>query len=90
MTEEEAKTKWRPMVQVTSAQNMNDIEYGDNRGNGDESHKCITSNCMMWKQTEAYWGKDGARVPMDELRKYKTPEDGGFETIAEGRCGLAK
>jgi len=53
MTEEEAKTKWCPHIQVTSAQSMNDVEYGDNRGGGDENHNCIASDCMMWRLDEA-------------------------------------
>lgn len=52
MTEDEAREKWCPMVQVTSAQHMNDIEYGDNRGGGDENHNCIASDCMCWR-----WGQ---------------------------------
>lgn len=77
MIEEEAKTKWCPMVQVTSAQHMNDIEYGDNRGNGDESHNCIASDCMMWRYV-GYEYINPENVP---------PTSRG---TLEGYCGLAK
>jgi len=52
MTEEEAKTKWCPMIQVTSSQSFNDVEYGDNRGTGDSSHHCIASDCMWWVEDQ--------------------------------------
>lgn len=74
MTEDEAKTKWCPMVQVTAAQHFNDVEYGDNRGNGDEDHNCIASNCMMWR-----W---------DELFRTQKEKDNGIKLY--GYCGLTK
>ena len=40
MTEEEAKTKWCPMVRAGN-------EAGCNRQ--DASDKCIASGCMMWR-----------------------------------------
>jgi len=59
MKEEEAKTKWCPMVRQPIE---NVLESGSfNRGEGDDyanikgSSKpcnCIASDCMMWKQTD--------------------------------------
>lgn len=45
MTEEGAKRKWCPMMQVTGSEKEG---YGDNRGGGDEDHNCIASDCMLW------------------------------------------
>jgi len=76
MREEEAKTKWCPHIQVTAAQSMNDVEYGDNRGNGDENHNCIASDCMMWK-----W---------DIILNRELAADKINRDDYEGYCGLAK
>ena len=42
MTEEEAKTKWCPMVRVVYG-------IGDNRGLFESTTTCIASDCMMWR-----------------------------------------
>lgn len=76
MTEDEAKTKWCPMIQVTAVQHFNDVEYGDNRGDGDSNHNCIASDCMMW-----VWGKTEA------LKHHDRSEP---EVIKHGYCGLTK
>jgi hypothetical protein len=44
VTEEEAKKKWCPQIQVATSQ----VFCRDNRGNGCESYVCIASECMWW------------------------------------------
>jgi len=52
MTEEEAKTKWCPMIRHA----INDTDNNAcNRAAKDVnfiSYTCITTNCMMWRWTE--------------------------------------
>ena len=92
MTEEEAKTKWCPHVRVRYdgdpvAVNMQHSDWASD----EKRPKCIASDCMMWVQDTSYWAKDGRRIPTesDEFNNYLTPEDGGFETVCEGHCGLS-
>lgn len=59
MTEEEAKTKWCPQIKLTSAQQYNDVVYGDNRDGGGSNVNCIASDCMMWKIDEGGFMRDG-------------------------------
>ena len=47
MTEEEAKTKWCPMIRFTSAQSG--LDSFENRGS---ACMCIASDCMMWQTTD--------------------------------------
>lgn len=78
MTEDEAKTKWCPMVRISGAGNDGAIS---NRGCSDEAvhadvaQMCMASDCMAWR-----WKK----VP---------PEYAGvhdqLEIPDEGHCGLA-
>jgi len=51
MTEEEAKTKWCPMVRFTGAGTATDQEWATNRGGdyGAQAFKCIGSECMAWR-----------------------------------------
>lgn len=60
MTEEEAKTKWCPMVQVQSAPYVpGTFSSGcDNRG-----ALCIGSACMMWRDTT---------IPREDYPEVKT------------------
>jgi hypothetical protein len=46
MTEDEAKTKWCPMVRVIAYNGT----YSSNRLDSSVmSKKCIASNCMLWR-----------------------------------------
>lgn len=45
MTEDDAKTKWCPMYQVSGADGYN------NRDDVPGYPKCIASDCMMWRTT---------------------------------------
>ncbi len=47
MTEEEAKTKWCPMVRINVALNAAQGVGAFNRDGGD--FDCIASDCMMWR-----------------------------------------
>ena len=78
MTEDEAKTKWCPMVRF---HNGLDGDVYCSRPTGvvtNNSAKCIASDCMMWK-----WDIKLNR----ELAKDRHPEE--LERIKfEGDCGL--
>lgn len=79
MTEEQARTKWCPMVRLSVGYD----DYGEshvavNRWNRYESalySKCVASDCMMWRETEP--------------KKYGVPRD-GKTSEPTGYCGLAK
>lgn len=45
MTEEEAKTKWCPMVRVNYA-NLTDVGVA----RAEQTSRCIGSACMMWRE----------------------------------------
>lgn len=56
MTEEEAKTKWCPMLQVSAAAGY--IGAVSNRSNTFDDHsdrhgRCLGSACMAWRQNAA-------------------------------------
>ena len=74
MTEDEAKTKWCPMVRVIQIRTGPErYETLDNRAclNEDGGPKCIGSECMMWR-----W-------------LYKISNDGSDpERTEHGGCGL--
>jgi len=48
MTEDEAKTKWCPYIQIAVC----DEGIADNRGNGGETFNCIASKCMAWEEND--------------------------------------
>ncbi|MGI9293448.1 MAG: hypothetical protein ACR2PS_05645 [Pseudomonadales bacterium] len=81
MTEEEAKTKWCPFVQVSLG--GKESRLANNRGqilkNKDRTNlKCIGSECMAWRAT------DNEFIPM-EHRTLADP----FSSKPAGYCGLA-
>lgn len=62
MTEDEAKTKWCPMVRITATKGYEDV---DNRGQALGDYQCIASDCMMWRLIT---GESG--LPIDGERGY--------------------
>lgn len=85
MTEEEAKDKWCPMVRKETT---DEPACAINMTYDGKLFNCIASDCMMWKQDDSYWVKDGDRVKAEDMHLYRTPEEGGFVTVIEGHCGL--
>ena len=76
MTEEEAKTKWCPMVRL---EGQYEGETACNRSySGDiaDAAKCIASNCMMW-----------IGGPYERLL---AQDCDGFTIKKTGHCSLAK
>lgn len=74
MTEEEAKTKWCPMVRFTYLSNRSD-DPSDGMG-----ALCIGSACMMWRAGVSHKAhSDGGHISYEAL----PPEE------REGHCGLA-
>ena len=73
MTEDEAKTKWCPMVRFNDAgcNRDNQVKNGHNR----PYYKCVASSCMMWRSS--FTGEYGAAVVTTKA------EEG------HGWCGLA-
>lgn len=74
MTEDEAKTKWCPMVRCDEMHNRGQA----NRPDG--SYNCIASGCMMWR-----WDKNEIRHP-DSGRVVDTKNaDTGYCGVAGAR-----
>jgi hypothetical protein len=77
MTEDEAKKKWCPHVQVSVSTGIDGTEADDNRNSTkhdfDRQPVCIGSACMAWR-----W-KAQQQLPIDE----------GLAPSHEGYCGLA-
>lgn len=48
MTENEAKTKWCPMVRIEGAEAGQSSYNRFNDGSPDPDGRCIASDCMMW------------------------------------------
>ena len=49
MTEEEAKTKWCPMVRFGDTGSVSNRRMNGGSGGAGEYSRCIASDCMMWK-----------------------------------------
>lgn len=85
MTEEEAKTKWCPMVRFLSAPATDSPNMlRSNRGAGHmdaqiANYSCVGSACMMWRE---HW----AQVTMEDE---DAPGDFGHRYETHGHCGLA-
>jgi len=73
MTEDEAKTKWCPMVRYAVLDN----DAFDNRAELSKPNRCIASSCMMWRTIEIKSEKSGDYVTVTVF-----PEGSGY-------CGLA-
>lgn len=98
MTEDQAKTKWCPMVRERPFA----IERFHAQQNGID--RCIGAACMMWRWEHPMWEKN-----TEVHNKYVTPEGEGWEWVepsgalavwmgtefgwyrkrGEGHCGLA-
>lgn len=82
MTEDEAKTKWCPFIQVTWQGGLLATNRDGFIIDIDEDGKCIASECMAWR-----WAL--TEKELKELRE-EFP-DGSFDNdCADGYCGLAK
>lgn len=76
MTEDEAKTKWCPMVRV-----------GANRRDTNEKEatvNCIGSRCMLWR-----WNTKYIPPPHSWMQQHPTPEGTTEVSDTEGYCGLS-
>lgn len=84
MTEEEAKTKWCPMVRVYT---FADDDYPKRielmqRERNEAGNHCIGSACMMWR-----WAQGAGRIaPIHDRPGFLQIE---FEHPGAGYCGLA-
>lgn len=66
MTEDEAKTKWCPMVRTGMVAGMAVNHHVDMRPNGDgvyQQSRCIASDCMMWRPYVVGGKKPGESIP---------------------------
>lgn len=78
MTEDQAKTKWCPMIRTGMVAGMAVNHHVDTRPDGDgvyHNTRCIASECMMWR-----WNLEPAKEEI--LAIY-------VESTTDGRCGLA-
>jgi hypothetical protein len=96
LSEEEAKKKWCPHVQVSVSTGIDGTEQDDNRNSMqlDFSRQpiCIASKCMAWRWCDEY---DALNVQTDEVR----PLGIGFNALEDdemkvpryenGYCGLS-
>ena len=55
MTEEEAKTKWCPMVRIDGSNMSMNIDDGK----ADLLPTCVGSDCMMWRPLRGKFGYSG-------------------------------
>jgi len=72
MTEDEARTKWCPMVRYKSGggEGINRWATSDDKNYSPDHSKCIASDCMMWR----------------EIREQDSST--GYWNIIGGYCGL--
>jgi len=77
MTEEEAKTKWCPSVQIVSyVEDGKNYAISNRKDKDSRNTNCIASDCMMWIVSEK---------PSSWVDDYEpSPSELG------GHCGLAK
>ena len=88
MTEDEAKTKWCPFIQVSRSDGLTSTNRDGLGREPDEAH-CMASECMAWrwslhpKLSEQYrkYNERGVTIPERHGRPW--PE------VARGFCGLA-
>lgn len=90
MTEDEAKTKWCPFVQIA----LDDAasRYATNRGEiitegGPVNLKCIGSHCMAWRWDRPEESPNGT-FDADRHNGFVT-KDCDRKFIYHGHCGLA-
>ena len=86
MKEEEARTKWCPMVRVNSVENQtphNRVALPDNTIRPAMTSLCIASECMLWRwKKEKYTPKGGDPLANDKWKPERNTD--------EGWCGLVK
>lgn len=75
LTEENAKTKWCPMVRVFKNECEKTYTTNEDFNNGFEK-TCIASDCMMWRWNKVYAGLSHGG------KQTNYSNDGGY-------CGLA-
>jgi len=86
MTEDEARTKWCPMVRVLVTRNDN-VWQGNmltNRGEIPASNTdtlCIASDCMMWQATDNEFDPEPPQTSAVRVPQKGKPA---------GYCGLAR
>ena len=84
LTEEEARTKWCPMVRASAVAYVDGgTDDFDNRGKTTLTPKsacCIASECMMWQ-----WANDENDEPLYDK---KSLGGGHFDNAPMGYCGL--
>ena len=89
MTEDEAKTKWCPMVRLgvtvggEPAPGLNRFTNPNNMKSMDFA-KCIGSACMMWRNAESEQYVNGMR-----LQHTSTYPVEAVVTVRHGYCGIA-
>ncbi len=82
MTENDAKTKWCPMSQVSTDGTLLATNRGRTVGNGENPGlKCIATECMAWRWEYVL---DYGSVPLGK-NAHNTDSDGEWL----GYCGLA-
>ena len=99
MTEDEAKTKWCPFVQIAGAGSVDGVWFEDNRPDTQETMNCIGSTCMAWRWRNFFNPYQVINVETGETEGYYEciPEPGAFDFRFEvrkseptgGYCGLA-
>ena len=104
MTEDQAKTKWCPMVRMNGAEArfggaplgpaLNCTSYNRNP----KEANCIASGCMMWRSTEVlpaftgsdvvWWIKKHREIFGSTIIEAKAAADSGKPIPGGGYCGL--
>lgn len=95
MTEEEAKTKWCPMVscngedkgKYTPAGNCEIKIGGTNLDRNPIYARCIASDCMMWKEDRTFFKEGENSCSTKELKRR---ENAGEYRVLDCYCGLTK
>ena len=92
MTEDEAKTKWCPMVRFDNGPEGLGINRVIDSGSTPQTQiYCIASECMWWVHEKSAWcHPDGTEPTKEELHEHLTPEKAGLITLKFGHCGAIK
>lgn len=91
MTEEQAKTKWCPMVRLIDGQPpgaaSTNREYKEFGTEHEESNRCIGAACMMWRWDDVPNPVYEAQSPFMQWTPANIPMTIKSET--HGHCGLS-